>query len=56
MSNFRNSDRHTGFLLPPSVDDWLPEKHLARFIVEVIERLNSTLSPHTSHHGHTVLP
>jgi transposase len=40
MSNFRNSDRHTGFLLPPSVDDWLPEKHLARFIVEVIERLN----------------
>jgi transposase len=40
MSNFRSSDRHTGFLLPPSVDDWLPEKHLARFIVEVIERLN----------------
>ena len=40
MSNFRNSDRHTGFLLPPSVDEWLPENHLARFIVEVIERLN----------------
>ena len=40
MSNFRNSDCHTGFLLPPSVDEWLPENHLARFIVEVIERLN----------------
>jgi hypothetical protein len=31
MSNFRNFDRNTSFLLPPSVDDWLPEKHLARF-------------------------
>ena len=31
MSNFRTIDRETGFLLPPSVDEWLPEKHLARF-------------------------
>ena len=37
MSNFRPIDRQTGFLLPPSVDEWLPEKHLARFVVEVIE-------------------
>jgi hypothetical protein len=28
MSNFRAIDRETGFLLPPSVDEWLPEKHL----------------------------
>ena len=34
MSNFRPIDRQTGFLLPPSVDEWLPEKHLARFVVE----------------------
>jgi len=33
-------DRATGYLLPPSVDEWLPESHLARFIVEVIERLD----------------
>ncbi len=33
-------DRQTGFLLPPSVDDWLPERHLARFVVEVIEGLD----------------
>jgi len=33
-------DRATGYLLPPSVDEWLPERHLARFIVEVIERLD----------------
>src|SRR3954466_6384385 len=40
MSNFRPIDRQTGFLLPPSVDEWLPEKHLARFIVEVVEGLD----------------
>ena len=38
MNNFRQVDRQTGFLLPPSVDEWLPEQHLARFVVEVIER------------------
>ena len=40
MSNFRQIDRETGFLLPPSVDEWLPERHLARFIVEVIAGLD----------------
>jgi len=40
MSNFRLIDRDTGFLMPPSVDEWLPERHLARFVVEVISTLN----------------
>ncbi len=40
MSNFRPIDRDTGFLLPPSVDEWLPGKHLARFVVEVIDGLD----------------
>lgn len=40
MSNFRPIDRDTGFLLPPSVDEWLPERHLARFVVEVIAGLD----------------
>src|SRR5271167_3647134 len=40
MSHFREFDRETGFLLPPSLDDWLPERHLARFVVEVIEGLD----------------
>ena len=40
MSNFRAIDRETGFLLPPSVDEWLSEKHLARFVVEVIDGLD----------------
>lgn len=40
MSNFRPIDRKTDFLMPPSVDEWLPERHLARFIVEVVEQLD----------------
>jgi len=40
MSNFRDVDRQTGFLLPPSVDEWLPETHLARFVVEVTDGLD----------------
>ena len=40
MSNFRDVDRQTAFLLPPSVDEWLPERHLARFVVEVIDGLD----------------
>src|SRR5487761_2781773 len=40
MSNFRPTDRQTDFLMPPSIDEWLPEQHLARFIVEVVEGLD----------------
>src|SRR5580693_1686870 len=40
MSNFRQVDRQTGFLLPPSLDEWLPQRHLARFVVEVIDGLD----------------
>ena len=42
MSRFRPIDRKTAYLLPPSVDDWLPQDHLARFIVEAIEQLDLT--------------
>src|ERR1700747_230866 len=40
MSNFRTIDRETGYLLAPSVDELLPEKHLARFVVEVVDGLD----------------
>lgn len=40
MRGFITIDRQTDYLLPPSVEDWLPENHLARFIVEVIEKLD----------------
>jgi len=39
MSNFRPTDRRTGFPMPPSVDDWLPQRHLARFVAEVVDGL-----------------
>ncbi len=42
MSNFRPTDRLTGFLMPPSVDEWLPQRHLARFVVEVVDGLDLT--------------
>ena len=31
---FHPIDRDTDFLLPPSVQEWLPEAHLARYVVE----------------------
>jgi transposase len=37
---FLEVDRETLFLLPPSVQDWLPEGHLARFVVEIVEQLD----------------
>ncbi|EQD61295.1 transposase, IS4 family protein [mine drainage metagenome] len=40
MAHFIDPDRKTSYLLPPSMEDWLPEGHLARFIVEVIEQLD----------------
>ena len=40
MSRFRRVDRKTAYLLPPSVEDWLPQDHLARFIVEAIEQID----------------
>ena len=39
---FRQVDRNTPFLLPPSIGDWLPEGHLARFVVEIVGQLDLT--------------
>lgn len=39
---FRQVDRDTLFLLPPSIDDWLPEGHLGRFVVEIVGQLDLT--------------
>ena len=38
--SFHPIDRDTDFLLPPSVQEWLPEAHLARYVVEVVEQLD----------------
>ena len=34
---FRPYDQHQTFLLPPSLDDWLPAGHSARFISETVD-------------------
>jgi transposase len=40
MSHFIIADRKTDYLLPPSLDDWRNEDHLARFVVEVVDQLD----------------
>src|ERR1019366_3568703 len=38
--HFVTSDRETPMLMSPSLQDWLPANHLARLIVETVERLD----------------
>ncbi|MBK1724086.1 hypothetical protein [Thiocystis violacea] len=33
-------DRDTPLLLPPRIQAYLPERHLARFVVEIVEQLD----------------
>jgi transposase len=40
MANFRPVDRATPYLLPPSVENWLPKDHLARFVVDIVDQLD----------------
>ncbi len=40
MSHFRQCDRETPYLLPPSIEDWLPEEHLAHFVGDIIDQLD----------------
>ena len=37
---FRLCNLNEPLLLPPSLQDWLPEDHLARFIADLVEHLN----------------
>jgi len=43
MRRFKPITRDMDYLFPPSMNDWLPEQHLARFIVEIVDQLD--LSP-----------
>jgi len=38
--NFLDCDREQAFLMPPSLRDWLPEDHLAWFVIETVNRLD----------------
>ena len=38
--NFLGCDRDQVMLLPPDLRDWLPEGHLARFVIETVEQFD----------------
>jgi transposase len=38
--NFKSYNPKQPYLLPPSLDDWLPQDHLARFISETVDHMN----------------
>jgi len=42
MSRFKPMTREMDYLFPPSMNDWLPKHHLARFIVEIVDQLDLT--------------
>jgi transposase len=37
---FINTDRDQEYIFPPSINDWLPENHLARFVVDIVSQLD----------------
>ena len=40
--NFLECDRDQVLLLPPSLREWLPERHLAWFVIDAVDRLDLT--------------
>jgi transposase len=40
MMNFITADREQSYLLPPSIQEWLPENHLAWFILDAVDQMN----------------
>jgi transposase len=46
---FRHYDQHQSFLLPPSLDDWLPKNHTTRFISEAVDEMLDLSSVYASY-------
>jgi hypothetical protein len=47
--SFLGCDRGQAFLLPPSVDEWLPADHFARFVIASVDAMDLTaFSPITA--------
>lgn len=40
--NFIECDRETAYLMPPSLREWLPEGHLAYFIIDAVKQMDLT--------------
>ena len=39
---YRRVDRQQPFLMPPDMKDWLSEKHLVWFVLDVVAGLDTT--------------
>jgi len=39
-TRFKEIDRRSKYIFPESVEDWLPDDHLARFVVEIVDNLD----------------
>jgi transposase len=46
--SYKPVDRHQQFLLPPDMGEWLPTDHLVWFLLEVVERIDTS----ELHEGH----
>jgi transposase len=63
-NHFIDTNRNQAYLLPPSINEWLPKDHLARFIVDVTEQLDlSSILKHytgsggsSAYHPQVLLP
>jgi len=53
---FRSYDQHQSFLLPPSLDDWLPDGHTARFVSEVVDDMLDLSAIYVSYTNATGAP
>jgi hypothetical protein len=52
---FRPYDPNQVLLLPPSLEEWLPERHLARFVSELVEEaldLSAIRAAYTEERGY----
>ena len=61
-ARFKNFDRNTPLLLPPSLNDWIPEDHIVHFIIDAVEmvavdqfKTNVTGSGSEQFHPHLML-
>ena len=41
--NFIGCDRDQSFLMPPDIRDWLPEDHLAWFVLSAVEQMQQQI-------------
>ena len=40
MISFKGATRNQYYLMPHDLNDWIPEEHLARFVVDIVDKLD----------------